>query len=95
MRPLRILAVLCLATPLVACNPSADPRHKTNVKIPRAPEAVRKCINETNLVTIPNRDLSVAEVERLWKNDRLRFVIVKKCGQQLDQWQEQLHSRWR
>jgi hypothetical protein len=46
------------------------------------------------VVDIPNRALTVAEVERLWASDRHRSVMQKQCGQRLIDWHEEIRSLW-
>jgi hypothetical protein len=46
-------------------------------------------------VTIPDRELTVGEVERLWAQDRLRIVIMRKCGVRIVAWYEHLRATWR
>jgi hypothetical protein len=82
--------------PLAACDPF-DPNGGApppNTQLPAPPASLRTCL-KVNGVEIPDRDLTVAEVERLWKTDRLRFVAVSKCGNRLLEWIDDLRKRWR
>jgi hypothetical protein len=46
-------------------------------------------------VTIPDRELTVGEVERLWAKDRLRIVVLRKCGLRIVAWFEYLRANWK
>jgi hypothetical protein len=43
------------------------------------PADLRKCV-ETSGVDIPDRALTIAEVEKLWKQDRVRIAVLRNCA---------------
>jgi transposase len=46
-------------------------------------------------VSVPDRDLTVEQVERMWKQDRKTIVIMDACGARATAWYEGLARRWR
>lgn len=44
---------------------------------------------------LPDKDLTIAEVEALWKVDRYRLAVNKRCGVRLLQWYESLRVNWK
>jgi hypothetical protein len=46
------------------------------------------------VVDVPDRDLTVGDVERLWSQDRLRAVAMRQCGNRLIEWHEQIRAGW-
>lgn len=66
---------------LTACasRPAAPPPAVVvRPQLVEIPADLRKCV-ATSGVTVPDRPLTVAEVERLWKDDRVRLAIVRNC----------------
>lgn len=47
------------------------------------------------MVEIPDRALTVGDVERLWKTDRVRVVVMQRCGGRLIALYDQLRRTWR
>lgn len=37
----------------------------------------------------------MAEVESLWKNDRVRLAVNRQCGARMLQWYESLRVNWK
>lgn len=54
------------------------------VAAPEVAADLRVCF--AGLAVIPDRDLSVADVERLWKDDRKRAAAMARCGVRLLAW---------
>lgn len=92
MRPLLILAAACLLMPLVACDESDSPPAST--PLPPIPAELRTCLAGAG-VEIPDGPLTVGQVERLWKQDRLRIVAMRQCGTRLLAFYDDLRRSWR
>ena len=83
MRRLQILRSVFLALLLAGCAASVNqaPRAVEPPVIPPVPADVLACRHDP--VDVPDRDLEVAEIERLWKIDRDRLARVSACFQRL------------
>jgi hypothetical protein len=79
-----------IAMPLAACAPSV---RAVPPELPALPPDIRICFVDT--VPIPDRPLSVAEVEQLWKNDRARSSAMRRCGRRIVAWYDELRDSWR
>lgn len=83
---------------LVALGGCASTTHAENTParpgLPAVPVDIRQCLNAA-LGNVPERDLTVAEVETMWKSDRVRFVVMRKCGGRFLAWYDDLRARWR
>lgn len=90
----RLLILPLVGLTLAGCDPFAQiPAPDT--PIPAVPAALRKCIEDASGVTIPRRTLTVAEIERLWKSDRVTIVVLRKCGKQILAFHDALRKGWR
>ncbi len=85
-----MIVLACLATLLGACAASTKP---TVVQLPALPADIRVCF--VGLAAIPDRDLTVADVERLWKDDRRRSAAMRRCGLRVIVWYDKLRETWR
>lgn len=83
-------ALLCLGLLLAGCARSVEPPPGG---IPDIPPDIRACFR--GVVDVPDRDLTVAEVERLWKQDRVRAAASARCGARLIAWVDALRAGWR
>ena len=83
MRPLKILASAFLALLLAGCAASVSqaPRAIEPPIIPPVPPDVLACRHDP--VDVPDRDLDVGEIERLWKIDRDSLGRVNGCFRRL------------
>jgi hypothetical protein len=83
MRPLRTLICASLALLLAGCAASVSqaPRTTEPPIIPPVPSDVLACRHDP--VDLPDRDLDVGEIERLWKIDRDSLVRVSGCFRRL------------
>jgi hypothetical protein len=79
-----------IALPLVACGPSSN---DSPGKLPYPPSDLQTCFR--GVVGVPDKALSVSEVEALWKIDRVRVVVNQRCGNRLLQWYTKLRANWR
>lgn len=88
MKALAILAVLFLAgcTPPGGTSPSGS--------LPGVPADIQACFRKA-AVAIPNRALTVADVESLWKQDRIRLVAMRTCGNRFLAWYADLQRDWK
>jgi len=75
---------------LAGCATSASVAPPPAALVPEPPADIRACF--VGVVDIPVRDLTVAEVERLWKQDRIRAVAMQRCGQRLLTWIDELRE---
>ena len=83
MRHLRILSSASLALLLAGCAASVSeaPRAVEAPIIPPVPADVLACRHDP--VDVPDRDLDVDEIERLWKIDRDSLGRVNGCFRRL------------
>lgn len=51
---------------------------------PEVPADLRVCFG--GLTEVPDRDLTVGDVERLWKDERKRSAAKTRCGERLLAW---------
>jgi hypothetical protein len=77
---------------LSACNESAKP--PTHTPLPPIPSDIQSCLKGAG-VKLPDRAITVGEAERLWGQDRLRIVIMRRCGGRLIAWYEELRANWK
>lgn len=88
MKALAILAVLFVAgcTPPGGTSPSGS--------LPTVPADIQACFRKA-AATIPDRALTVADVESLWKRDRKTLVIQRQCGNRFLAWYGDLQRDWK
>lgn len=53
--------------------------------LPPVPADIQVCFRKSASI-IPDRALSVYDVESLWKQDRIKVVVMAKCGNRLIAW---------
>jgi transposase len=58
------------------------------------PPETQKCLRGKG-VDIPDKDLTVEQVERLWKQDRKTIVALDACGARSIKAYDELSRRWR
>ena len=51
---------------------------------PYPPADLQHCFR--NAVAIPDGAPTVSEVEELWKQDRIRLIVNKRCGERMQAW---------
>jgi hypothetical protein len=74
-----LASMLTLPVALTACGEKkAPPVIVIKPNLIEIPADLRACVAVSG-VKIPQRALTVAEVERLWKDDRVRFAVVRGC----------------
>lgn len=91
MKALVILAVLAIGGLLGGCNPTGT---SPAGSLPAVPADIQACFRKA-AVTLPDRALSVADVESLWKQDRTRLVAMRLCGNRFLAWYGDLQRNWR
>lgn len=87
IRAIPIIALLFLA----ACTPGADPV----AQLPTVPADIQACFRTDGPVKVPQKALTIAEVESLWKEDRVRAVVLRKCGTRFIAWYDSLRQNWK
>lgn len=83
-------AALVAALVLAACDTTST----TSGQLPTVPADIQACFR-TGPVKVPQKALTVAEVESLWKQDRVRVAVQRACGQRFLAWYSDLQKRWR
>lgn len=73
------IPILLLTLALAGCQTTSV---AVNVKFPPVPKDIAACLKQQG-VEVPQRDLTVAEVEALWKRDRLTIKAIKACLSEL------------
>jgi hypothetical protein len=76
---------------LAGCATSANVA-PLKTSLPPVPADIQACF--VGVIDIPDRDLTVADVERLWKADRVRSLAQQKCGTRLLAWVADLKANW-
>jgi hypothetical protein len=76
--------------PLAACGQSGK---EVAGQLPYAPADIQSCFR--NAVNVPDKALTVAEVESLWKQDRVRVVVNRRCGERMLAWYSTLQANWK
>lgn len=57
---------------------------------PEIPADIQVCIRNAAPSDVPARVLTVNDVEKLWKKDRLQIKVLKQCGTRFITWYEAL-----
>lgn len=83
--------LVLIGTLLAACNQSAS--SPSPGQLPYAPVEFQTCFR--GVVGVPDKALSVSEVEALWKIDRVRVVASQRCGARFTAWYENLRKTWK
>lgn len=80
--------------PLAACGLSDDPPAVPLAGLPPIPADVATCFDD-GPSDLPDRALSAAETEKLWKEDRRRLAKVQRCGRRALAHDAALARGWR
>jgi hypothetical protein len=75
---------------LAACGPSDK---EVPAALPYAPADLQHCFREAT--GVPDKALTVSEVEALWKEDRVRLIVNKRCGERMQAWYASLRKNWK
>jgi hypothetical protein len=84
------MAFVLMLPLLAACSPSGE----TPSTLPPVPADIQACFRK-GVGGVPTRALNVSEVESLWKNDRVRIVVLQTCGKRFFAWYENLRVNWK
>lgn len=87
-----MLLLASISTLLVGCGESNSGR--VQGELPTVPADIQSCFRE-GVGNVPEKALTVAEVETLWKHDRVRAVVMQKCGQRFLAWYGSLRANWK
>lgn len=84
-------ALVLIAMPLSGCleSDSAAPG-----KLPSVPVDIQICFRDAAAMPNP-KALTVAEVESLWKQDRVQNAVLRKCGNRFLAWYNALRRSWK
>lgn len=85
---MKYVVVIAAALALAGCQPAT-----TQGELPTVPSDIQVCFR-SGPVKVPVKSLTIAEVESLWKQDRIRTVVMQKCGQRFLAWYDDLQKRW-
>lgn len=90
-----LFGVVLAAALLAGCakEPPVLPVAAEKNRLPDIPAEIRRCFNGA-LGEPPDRDLTIEEVERAWKADRVRAVVLDRCGDRFVAWFDALRARW-
>jgi hypothetical protein len=89
------LAALAICLALGGCiTTSSVPAAPEKDRLPDVPGDISRCFNGAAVGNVPDRDLTVEEVERLWKSDRVRAVVSQRCGKRFVAWYGDLRAGW-
>jgi uncharacterized lipoprotein YmbA len=85
--------VLVMLLLLAGCGEQTNPT-VSNSLLPTVPADIQTCFRRS-AVTMPDRALTISDVESLWKQDRIRIVAMRNCGKRLLDWYESLRVNWK
>lgn len=91
-----MLSAALIAVVLAGCATSGSPGRiaDTNSELPPVPADIQACFRRS-VVDVPDRDLTAADIESLWKQDRLRSIVMRNCGQRFLAWYEMIRKGWK
>jgi len=87
---MKFILVGVIALALAGCQPAST----VSGILPTVPADIQACFRTNGPVKVPQKALTVAEVESLWKEDRVRAVVLRKCGSRFMAWYTDLQKRW-
>lgn len=80
-----MMLVALMTLPLIGCARLSDANETRTIAQPVVPADIQKCF-EGGPIKLPARALTAGEVESLWGNDRIRIVVLQKCGKRFIAW---------
>lgn len=92
IKRLATTAALVGSLALAACDENDNLRPE--MRLPPLPNDLRVCLQRSG-IDIPKRALTVGEIERLWKEDRITIVAMRNCGNRIIAFYNTLRKRWR
>lgn len=75
---------------LAGCETSTSPVGQ----LPTVPADIQTCFRKGAGV-LPDKALTVFEVESLWKQDRVRIAVMQRCGNRMIAWYNELRAGWK
>lgn len=84
------MACVLMLPLLAACETSSNSVKGT---LPAPPSDIQLCFRQSGVV-IPDRALTIYDVESLWKQDRIRIAVLNRCGNRLLSWYDDLRRNW-
>lgn len=88
-----MLALVSTSMLLAACGKHAS-LEPPKANLPGVPADIRACF-QGGAPEIPERALTVADVERLLKQDGVRIAVLQRCGKRFLAWYDTLKAEWR
>lgn len=85
-----MIALASTLTLLAGCAPS----NSVTSTLPTVPTDIQVCFRQSAM-KVPEKALTVAEVESLWKQDRVKQAALRRCGQRLITWYESIRRGWK
>lgn len=86
-----MLALVSISILSAGCVARGEP---LKASLPSAPGDIRACFRG-GAPEIPERALTVADVERLLKQDGVRIAVLQRCGKRFLAWYDQLKAEWK
>lgn len=93
MKALTTIALLAVGVLLGGC-PGNDYATSPS-SLPSVPADIQDCFRTAYGVAVPARTLTVAEIESLWKSDRVKLAVTRKCGVRFLAWYGDLQRGWK
>lgn len=88
------VSTLLLVIGLSACADRQSLDVPLNIKtLPPVPEDIRRCFS-LGFGSLPDGPLTVGQVEQLWSDDLVRARAIRRCGQRLVEWYDDLRDSW-
>ena len=94
MTKVLIAGALAVGLLLAGCVDDRMRNLPPNTPLPPLPADLVQCLQRYG-VDVPRRRLTVGEVERLWRHDRVTIVAMRQCGARIRGWYETLRRDWR
>lgn len=85
-------AILAFVGCLGACGTNGQPTVAGS--LPVVPADIQACFR-AGPASVPQKALSVAEVESLWKVDRVHEVVLQRCGKRFLAWYGDVRQGWK
>lgn len=64
-------------------------------QLPPVPADIQQCFRNGSVAIPRGRTLTVAEIESLWKQDRVQIAVMRRCGNRFLAWYESLRQNWK
>lgn len=87
----RTMGALLMLSLLSGCGPDGA---TVSGSLPPVPADIQQCFR-VGVSKVPPRALTIAEVESLWKIDRIKNVVMQRCGNRFIAWYDSLRVNWK